>query len=49
MKIQRVILLVCLMVLANAGLFGADPKTERKTKRVKDEKRQKTEEEKFAK
>ncbi len=49
MKIQRVILLVCLFVIANAGLFGKDAKTERKSSRVAAERKQKTEEDRFTK
>lgn len=33
MKIQRVIFLCCLIALVSAGLFGDDPKLERKKKR----------------
>ena len=36
MKIQRVILLAFLIALVSAGLFGDDPKTERKKKREAD-------------
>lgn len=36
MKIQRVLLLLSLVVIANAGLFG-DSKQDRKAKREKDD------------
>ncbi len=36
MKIQRVLLVLTLLVLAKAGLFG-DSKTDRKVKREKDD------------